>query len=118
MFTTKKILGYVTASFLMVSAVAGPAQAQLQMNGVKHNQLQINGVKHNQLAMNGVKHNQLAINGVKHNQLAINGAKFNRAYGAQKNGIADTDRETRGFNFNAITPRSVILNVPQRPEAK
>ena len=92
------ILGYVTASFLIGSAVAGPAHAFIRMNGTEHNFLDLNGVHQN--------------------QLAINGAKFNRAYGPQKNGIADTDRETRVFNFNAVTPRSVILNVPQRPEAK
>ena len=98
MFSTKKILGYVTASFLIASAVAGPAQAGMYYNGMNFNGMMINGIDLNSIRMNGTK--------------------FNRAKSAEKTGIADTDRETRVFNFNAVTPRSVILNVPQRPEAK
>ena len=94
MFTTKRALGYVTASFLIASAIAGPADAGLYFNGIWKNGW-----------TNGMTFNGWS-NGMTSN-------------GMDKDGVNDKDRETRGFDFNGVTTRSVILNyVPQRWGAK
>ena len=100
MFTKKNILGYVAASFLIASAIAGPAQASITLNGLSFNGMKLNGIKLNGLRLNGLR---------------LNGTWVN---GSDKIGVADKDRETRGFDFNGVTTRSIILNVPQRWEAK
>ena len=98
------------ASFLIGSAIAGPAEAQIRLNGTTLNGTSLQGT-----SMNGTTMNGLTMNGTTINGLTMNGLLYN---GSDKNGVADKDRETRGFDFNGVTTRSVILNVPQRPEAK
>ncbi len=115
MFTTKKILGYVTASFLIGSAMAGPAHAIGYANGKAYNGVAYNGAMSNGVTPNGVTPNGTTLNGEAFNGNAFNGAYLN---GSDKNGVADKDRETRGFDFNGVTTRDVILNSPRRWEAK